>query len=223
VAYTPTTWANNTAPKINATNLNKIEQGIVDAPEVPVSIDETVRAGFFKTTSTTEHAVTVYQAGTTGAGSALNVVSDNVDLSSFQISGITDDTGVVKITHRKPGVADTNASAISIDLQDGAGAGNSAAKGIFITASEGATTGDLLDIRNNGVQDFVLKGSGRVGIGVVIGATPRAQIDIAGLGTIFLQNGSAPATPTGGGILYTSSGALRYKGSSGTDVQLAAA
>lgn len=31
MAYTPTTWKNGQAPAINATNLNKIEQGILDA------------------------------------------------------------------------------------------------------------------------------------------------------------------------------------------------
>jgi hypothetical protein len=29
--YAPTTWVNNSAPAINATNLNHIEQGIVGA------------------------------------------------------------------------------------------------------------------------------------------------------------------------------------------------
>lgn len=31
MAYTPTTWVNNSAPPINATNLNNIEDGIVAA------------------------------------------------------------------------------------------------------------------------------------------------------------------------------------------------
>jgi hypothetical protein len=33
---------------------------------------------------------------------------------------------------------------------------------------------------------------------------------------LFVPNSSAPATPTGGGVLYVESGALKYKGSSGT-------
>jgi hypothetical protein len=188
----------------------------------PVVVDAVIRAAFLKTTSTTEHAATIYQAGTSGSNiSALNVVSDNPSGSAMQLSGIDSGTGTLKITHRKPGVADTNASALSIDVQDGAGSGDTAAKGIFLTATEGATTGDLLDVRNNGVQDLVLKGTGRMGVGIVIGATPRAQVDIAGLGTLFLQNGTAPATPTGGGILYVESGALKYKGSSGTVTPIA--
>lgn len=187
-----------------------------------INIDTTQRAAFLKTTSTTEHAATIYQAGTSGVGSGLNLISDNPGASALQVSGIDSGTGTVKITHRKPGVSDANAAALSIDLQDGAGNGDTAAKGIFITATEGATTGDLIDIRNNGVQDLVVKGTGRVGIGIVIGSTPRAQLDIAGLGTVFLQNGSAPAAPTGGGILYVAAGALRWRGPS-TDSLVAAA
>ena len=39
----------------------------------------------------------------------------------------------------------------------------------------------------------------------------------------FIANSSEPATPTGGGILFVASGALKYKGSSGTVTTLAAA
>jgi hypothetical protein len=35
-------------------------------------------------------------------------------------------------------------------------------------------------------------------------------------GGLFISNSSAPATPTGGGVIYVESGSLKYKGSSGT-------
>ena len=38
---------------------------------------------------------------------------------------------------------------------------------------------------------------------------------------LFVGNGTEPATPTGGGVLYVESGALKYKGSSGTITTLA--
>lgn len=41
--------------------------------------------------------------------------------------------------------------------------------------------------------------------------------------TMFIANSSAPATPSGGGFLYVESGALKYKGSSGTVTTLGAA
>lgn len=34
MAYTKTTWVNGTTPAVNATNLNKIEQGIADAHDM---------------------------------------------------------------------------------------------------------------------------------------------------------------------------------------------
>lgn len=43
---------------------------------------------------------------------------------------------------------------------------------------------------------------------ILQGTTTAAQLKIS--------NGSAPATPTAGGILYVESGVLKYKGSSGT-------
>lgn len=40
---------------------------------------------------------------------------------------------------------------------------------------------------------------------------------------LFIKNMTTPGTPSGGGVVYVSSGALRYKGSSGTDTLIAAA
>lgn len=42
-------------------------------------------------------------------------------------------------------------------------------------------------------------------------------------GPMKLANAAAPATPTGGGVLYVEAGALKYKGSSGTVTVVAAA
>jgi hypothetical protein len=44
MAYTPTTWTNGGAPAINATNLNKIEQGIVDASVSGETLIQTLTA-----------------------------------------------------------------------------------------------------------------------------------------------------------------------------------
>jgi hypothetical protein len=47
----------------------------------------------------------------------------------------------------------------------------------------------------------------------------------AGVGVLAIANaGTVPSgTPTGGGVIYVEAGALKYKGSSGTVTQLAAA
>lgn len=54
------------------------------------------------------------------------------------------------------------------------------------------------------------------------GSTERIRIDVSGNVTVS-NTGSVPGTPTGGGVLYVESGALKYKGSSGTVTILGAA
>ena len=44
MAYTPTVWKNGEAPAINAENLNKIEQGIVDANSAAANATQTAQA-----------------------------------------------------------------------------------------------------------------------------------------------------------------------------------
>ncbi|WP_306320989.1 MULTISPECIES: hypothetical protein [unclassified Streptomyces] len=114
---------------------------------------------------------------------ALNVDSTNPDNSAMYLSGTEKDRGTLKVTHSGyPDGSDAGAAAVSIDLQTpGAqnGSGGTAAQGILVRASHGPTTGNLITLRNNGVDDFVVKGSGRVGIGVEIGATPGARLQIA--------------------------------------------
>jgi hypothetical protein len=140
-----------------------------------------VRVLFAKTTSTTQHAGTFYQAGTSGAHvSALNVVSDNPQGSAFQLSGTETALGTAKISHLNPGpdaTSDAGAAALSLDLKRNGKAGT-AAQGIFVTATEGATTGNLIVLRNNGRDDFVVKGNGRAGVGMDIGEAPEASLEV---------------------------------------------
>jgi len=59
-----------------------------------------------------------------------------------------------------------------------------------------------------------------------IGTTSTNNLTLQGTTTaaqLKISDGSAPATPTGGGVLYVESGALKYKGSSGTATPLAGA
>lgn len=70
-----------------------------------------------------------------------------------------------------------------------------------IIGSNGTTTGSIIELRDNATIMFEVKDGG----------------------TVFIGNQSAPGTPTGGGHLYVESGALKYKGSSGTVTTIAAA
>jgi hypothetical protein len=145
--------------------------------------DLAVRGAFFKTTSTTEHAVTVYQAGTSGGGVALNVTSAKPSDSAMYLSGVETARGTLKIAHGNGGASvtsDAGASAISIDLQWN-GKGGTAAQGIFLTSTEGPTTGRLVTLRNSdpaNTDDFAVAADGRTGIRIPVGNVPAAALEV---------------------------------------------
>jgi len=127
------------------------------------------------------HALTAYMRGVGGANqSAINAISDNPAMTAVQISGRETNRGTVKVKH--VGYADGSdggAAALSADLTtEIGGSSGTAAQGLFITGTTGPTTGNLVTLRNNGVDDFVVKGTGRVGVGVAIGATPAGRLEI---------------------------------------------
>lgn len=195
--------------------------------------DSTVNSAFFKTTSTTEHAVTAYQAGTSGSGVALNVVSKNPGDSAMYLSGTEKAHGTLKISHTgHPDGSDEKASALSIDLLTA----GTAAQGIFVKAGNGPTTGNLICLRNNARDDFVVKGSGRVGIGMGVGGNPWSQLHVVqqpGTDSALMVEGTVrvvdvASAPTGvdsrgGGVLYAENGALKWRGSDNTVTTIAPA
>lgn len=147
--------------------------------------DGTVRSGNFRTQSDTEHALTVYQraTGTSPGSVALNVISDKPGDSAMWLTGHESARGTLKIAHKNPGAgvsADAGAAAISIDLQRN-GQGGTAAQGIFLTATEGPTTGRLLVLRNSDpatTDDFVVYSDGRTGIRIPVGNVPAAALEV---------------------------------------------
>lgn len=79
----------------------------------------------------------------------------------------------------------------------------------IINPTSGAAVGDL-----------------RFGVQTATGFNDLLVLASAGLsltGNFFISNTTAPATPMGGGVVYVESGALKYKGSSGTVTTLGAA
>ena len=149
-----------------------------------LTADLNVRAAFFKTTSATEHAVTIVQAATTGtSGVALNVSSLKTTDSAMYLSGRETARGTLKIAHLNGGegpTSDASAAAVSVDLQR-FGKGGTAAQGIFVTATEGPTTGRLLVLRNSDPtenDDFVVAADGRTGIRIPVGNTPAAALEV---------------------------------------------
>lgn len=128
-----------------------------------------VRSAFFKTTSTTEHTLTVYSAGTSGTGVAINAINDRPGDSTMYLTGQPTGRGVAKITALNPGPAansNANAAALSIDIQNvdstGASMGGTAAQGIFVTSTTGGTTGRLLTLRNGGANLVTVPAAGSI-------------------------------------------------------------
>lgn len=147
-----------------------------------VTVNSPIRALFAKTTSTSEHAATIYQAATSGTGVALNVVSDNPEDSAMYLSGTEKTRGTLKIAHKGwADASDASASGLSIDLQTA----GSAARGIYLWSTHGGVTGDPLTIRVSSAvtaltrEDFVVKATGRCGIGTGLGSAPAGQLEVA--------------------------------------------
>jgi hypothetical protein len=132
--------------------------------------------------SASVHALTAFLTGTGNPNaSALNVVSDNTAMSAMQLSGSELTRGTLKIAHHGPNDgSDSGAAAISIDLQTITGTGT-AAQGIFVTSTtDAASAGNVFTARLNSLDQFVIKGSGLVGIGnIAIGHVPSGQLEIA--------------------------------------------
>lgn len=196
-----------------------------DASVRSLTTNSTVRSAFLKTTSSTEHAATIYQAGTSGVdvAAALNVVSDNPQSSAMYVSGTETSRGTLKVTHRGTSAgADANAAALSIHLDDTAG--GSAAQGIFL---DGVTTGRRVRIRDNADADrFEINAAGNVitravaflNSGAQVGST-STQLGGAAGGAVGLANVTTPpsSSPSGGGVVYASAGQLRIRQSDGAD------
>ncbi len=106
-------------------------------------------------------ALGINNKGNGSLNPALSISSINNDSSAVWVTGNESDKGTVKITHKYPGTSDIDSAALSLELQ---GVGT-ASKGIFIDSSDGGTTGDLVHIKNNNVETFIIKSSGALEMG----------------------------------------------------------
>lgn len=105
------------------------------------------------------HALSCSTDATGVDNTAFTVNSTNPANSAVWITGQETGRGTVKISH--VGAADgsdANAAALSVDLQtDG-----TAAQGIFVDATQGGTTGPLLQLRNAGQRKLRVLTDGRI-------------------------------------------------------------
>lgn len=132
----------------------------------------------------TTNAFEILHNSTDSSANAISVVSVNQNDSTVGITGQESGKGTIKITHNKPdGVADASSAAISLLLGRVNAGETSAAQGIFLDTTH-ATTGKLLNLRNNGVDQFTLSSAGVL---TVTGNIVPTTSDGASLGTGTLQ------------------------------------
>ena len=161
----------------------------------------------------TSNAVEISSTGTGTTGNALNVVSTNNNDSTVGINGAEIGRGTLKIVHNYPGLADPNASALSLRA-NGSG---TAAQGIFFDAEDGGTTGNIMKMRNAGVDRFIMGPNGGLytAHNIQVGATVA---DIGGgIGVVGFKQATVPTTnPAAGGvILYADGGVLKWRDPAG--------
>ena len=136
--------------------------------------------------------------GTASPGTPLHVAGANVAAGSG---------GILSVQGTSAFATDRGAS---IALTGATGTGR---PGIVLAEIAGRKENST-DPNDRGYLQFVTNGDG--------GIVERARIDSSG--NLLIKNtGAAPGTPTGAGYLYVESGALKYRGSSGTVTTIAAA
>jgi hypothetical protein len=164
-------------------------------------------------------AVEIASTGTGSLGNSLNVTSTNPNESAVGINGAEITKGTLKVVHNYPGSSDPNASALSLRAN---GTGTSA-QGIYFDAEDGGTTGNLMKIRNNGIDQFIMAPNGGLYTGSNIQVGSTTQDFGAGSVVIGLKDAvTAPTTnPTGGIIIYSEGSVLKYRNASGSVFNIA--
>lgn len=148
------------------------------------------QTAMFAQTAGTGHAFHADNTATNNAtGSAVNVTSANTGNSAMFVSGVETGRGTVKITHTGTG-ADGSAACLSLDA---AGSGTAAQLIFGDATTTGGTTGDLVDLRNNGVQLFKLKTNGYIafgngGPGIAWGSGSPEGVVTAPVGWTYLRS-----------------------------------
>jgi len=122
----------------------------------------------------TGNALNIANTGSTTGNGALNVGSTNPDESCVKITSVETARGAVKISHTGDG-SDASASCVSIDMK---GTGT-ACQGFYADSTAvGGTTGDLLRLRNETVDKFVVDYQGNVTVAGTITGAPGSTTEL---------------------------------------------
>jgi hypothetical protein len=117
-------------------------------------------------------------------------VSTNANNTTVGVRGRETGRGTLKVTNeRQDGRSNVNAAAASLSLE-ALGAEPTNAQGIFLNAPGQGTTGKLLNLRNQGVERFVVGPDGAVTLQVV-----RLFVNADGELVAVTRNGSTVIAP----------------------------
>ncbi|HSX27874.1 MAG TPA: hypothetical protein VLF60_00290 [Candidatus Saccharimonadales bacterium] len=172
------------------------------------------QAGLHVDYAGTVNGFEVVSTSTSSTSNAVSVTSTNPNSTAMGVNGSESSKGTVKIVHTYPGSSDANASALSLRA-NGAG---TAAQGIFFDAEDGGTTGNLMKMRNAGIDKFIMGPNGSLysANNIQVGSTTS---DVGG-GSGVLGLKQAITVPTtnpaaGGVIVYADQGSLKWRDPSG--------
>ncbi len=130
---------------------------------INIKVDNTAyaQAAFYMNYDGSSNAVEIVSNGTDSSSNALAVTGYNPNDSTVGIIGYETGRGTIKVSHNGTG-SDSNASGLSIDLK---GTGTRS-QGIYVdsTATAG-TLGNLLRLRNQTIDRFVVDKAGSLAIG----------------------------------------------------------
>lgn len=127
---------------------------------VKVDNPEYNQAAFYMNYDGLSNAVEIVSNSVDSSANALAVTNNNFNDSALGIIGYELAKGTIKVSHYRPGTGiDSSASGLSIDLK---GTGTRA-QGVYVdSTAEGGTLGNLLRLRNETIDKFVVNYQGNV-------------------------------------------------------------
>lgn len=128
---------------------------------IKVDNEDYQQAAFYMNYDGISNAVEIVSNTNDSSSNALSITNYNQLDSALGVIGYETNRGTVKVSHKKSG-NDANASGISIDLQ---GTGT-AAQGLYVdSTADGGTSGNLLRLRNETIDRFVVSSLGSLTLG----------------------------------------------------------
>lgn len=162
-------FINNTNNTGSGIGIYSNASGSAQGNMINVKVDNTAynQAAFYMDYDGISNAVEITANTNDSSSNALAVTSNNSQDSAVGFIGHENGRGTLKISHYKnDGFSDANASGLSIDLRNSTGGETTAAQGIYVDSTEATgTTGNLLRLRNQTIDRFIVNSQGSLQVG----------------------------------------------------------